>query len=179
MAGMSARLATRRCLVSLVLLVGAACSSGGSATEPSPSAAKRPAPTEASGTGSPAPAPSPTGSAGGSAVSHVVLIVMENHEYQEVIGAAEASYVNSLAARSVLLTRSYAITHPSLPNYLALVGGSTFGIHSDCTDCAAVGRNLGDQLSAKGVSWKAYMEDLPSACWQGGGSGGYAKKHDP
>ena len=64
----------------------------------------------------------------------------------------------------------YAITHPSLPNYLALTGGSTFGIDSDCTDCRVPSAtSLADQLSAAHLSWKAYMEDLPHACYRGAG----------
>jgi hypothetical protein len=73
----------------------------------------------------------------------------------------------------------YAVTHPSLPNYLALTAGSTFGIDSDCTDCAVRGTSLADQLEQHGLSWRAYLEGLPHACFTGAGAGDYAKKHDP
>jgi len=108
-----------------------------------------------------------------------VVIILENHEYSSVIGSSDAPYLNKLASRYVLLTGSYAITHPSLPNYLALTGGSTFGISSDCTTCSVHRSNLVDQLERAGVSWKAYMEDLPHRCFLGATSDGYAKKHDP
>jgi len=111
--------------------------------------------------------------------SHVVVIVMENAEYEEVIGSAAAPYVNSLARRYSLATSSFAITHPSLPNYLALTSGSTHGITSDCTDCQVSATNIVDQLEAAGVSWAAYLEDVPTPCFRGAGSGGYAKKHNP
>jgi hypothetical protein len=114
-----------------------------------------------------------------SARSHVAVLVMENAEYNEVIGRSSAPYVNSLARRYGLATRSYAITHPSLPNYLALTSGTTAGITSDCTSCVAHVPNIIDQLEAAGLSWRAYMEDLPRACFTGAASGGYAKKHDP
>jgi phosphatidylinositol-3-phosphatase len=104
---------------------------------------------------------------------------MENHEYDEIIGSSEAPFINGLARRSVLLTSSFAITHPSLPNYLALVGGSTFGITSDCTGCSVPGRSLVDQLEEAGISWKGYMEGMPAPCFTGPGDGAYAKKHDP
>src|SRR3977135_4226927 len=68
--------------------------------------------------------------------SRVIVIVMENAEYGEVIGNFRAPFVNALAQRYGLMTDSFAITHPSLPNYLALTSGSTAGIHSDCTGCA-------------------------------------------
>ena len=73
----------------------------------------------------------------------------------------------------------YAIRHPSLPNYLALTGGSTFGIDSDCTDCSVPGSGIAGQLTAPGLTWKGYMEDLPHPCFTGAGAGNYAKKHDP
>jgi hypothetical protein len=73
----------------------------------------------------------------------------------------------------------YAITHPSLPNYLALTGGSTFGVNSDCTACSVAATGLTDQLSRAHISWKAYMEDLPHSCFRGAQAGDYAKKHDP
>src|SRR5437763_10460801 len=111
--------------------------------------------------------------------SHVVTIAMENKEYGDVIGSGEAPYTNRLARRDGLATRSYGVRHPSLPNYLALTGGSTFGITSDCTYCHVAGRNIVDELAAGRLSWKAYMEDMPRPCFQGASSGGYAKRHDP
>ena len=71
------------------------------------------------------------------------------------------------------------VAHPSLPNYLALVSGSTHGITSDCTDCVVRARSLADTLGAAGKTWKTYAEDLPCPGFTGGSSGRYAKKHDP
>src|SRR5919202_1111496 len=92
----------------------------------------------ASPSASPQASSSPTGRRGESVLptfSHVFLIVMENREYGSVIGNAQAPYINSLARNYGVAMKYYAITHPSLPNYLALAAGSTFGIRSDCTDC--------------------------------------------
>lgn len=114
-----------------------------------------------------------------SASSHVIVLVMENAEFGEVIGSSSAPYVNALARRYGVAEGSYAITHPSLPNYLALSSGSTQGISSDCTDCSVSARNIVDQLEAAGVSWGAYLEDAPSPCYRGAEAGGYAKKHNP
>ncbi len=111
--------------------------------------------------------------------SHVVVVMMENAEYGEVIGSDSAPYVNALARRYGLATHSYAITHPSLPNYLALTSGSTDGIESDCSSCKVSAPNLVDQLQAAGISWKAYLEGLPHPCFLGAQAGSYAKKHDP
>lgn len=90
-----------------------------------------------------------------------------------------APFLNQLAARGALATNYHAVTHPSLPNYLALLGGSTFGIGDDCTECEATGDNLALQLSRAGTSWRAYMGGLPSPCFPGATSGDYAKRHNP
>jgi hypothetical protein len=111
--------------------------------------------------------------------AHIAVIVMENSEYTDIIGSLRAPYINGLAKRYGIATRMYAIRHPSLPNYLALTGGSTFGIDSDCTDCGVNSAGLAEQLDAKGISWRAYVENLPSPCFKGAGAGAYAKKHDP
>jgi hypothetical protein len=111
--------------------------------------------------------------------THIAVIVMENESYGDVIGSRSAPFINLLARRYALARAMYAVSHPSLPNYLALTGGSTFGITSDCTGCAVNASGLPDQLQSAGISWKAYMEGLPRPCFTGSGSGDYAKKHDP
>ncbi|MEA2251287.1 MAG: phosphatidylinositol-3-phosphatase [Solirubrobacteraceae bacterium] len=138
----------------------------------------------AAGCGGSAPSSSPAAPAPAAAVatsssSHIVVIVMENKEAGAVIGRSSWRYVNALARRYGLATSSYAIRHPSLPNYLALTSGSTQGITSDCTACSVAAPNIVDQLAGANLSWKAYMEDLPSACSRVATAGGYAKKHDP
>jgi hypothetical protein len=89
-------------------------------------------------------------------------MVLENRSYEEVIGSANAPYINGLARRGALATRYYAIAHPSLPNYIALTGGSEFGITRDCAACQVDGTNIVGQLDTAGRTWKAYFEDLDS-----------------
>jgi phosphatidylinositol-3-phosphatase len=125
------------------------------------------------GCGSPTSAIAPVQS------SHVVLILLENKEQGVVVGSSDAPYLNSLTRLYGLATRSYGVTHPSLPNYLALTSGATHGITEDCTACHIRGRNLADQLEAAGLSWKGYMEGMPRPCFRGAGFHRYAKKHDP
>ncbi|HET9848710.1 MAG TPA: alkaline phosphatase family protein [Candidatus Dormibacteraeota bacterium] len=139
-------------------------------TTTNPAAAYRPA--------APTP-PAPPAAAAVPAFSHIFVIVMENHEYSSVIGSGAAPYINSLASSYGLATNYYGASHPSLPNYLALTAGSTFGIASDCTTCYVSATNIADQVEATGRSWKAYMEDMPSPCFSGASSGNYAMKHDP
>jgi len=123
--------------------------------------------------------PAAAGAASIPAFEHVVVIVFENKESSSVLGNRAAPTFNSYARRYANLTRYYGVTHPSLPNYLALVSGSTHGISSDCTECVVHARNLADTLAAEGKTWKTYAEDLPYPGFTGGSSGLYAKKHDP
>jgi hypothetical protein len=122
---------------------------------------------------------SPTAHLTGGAPAHIAVIVMENEEYGDIIGSRQTPYINQLARRYALARALYATTHPSLPNYLALTGGATFGVDSDCIDCTVAASSLVDQLTGARVSWKAYMENLPHPCFAGAGAGEYAKKHDP
>jgi hypothetical protein len=103
---------------------------------------------------------------------------MENEESSSIIGNSAAGYINNLAASQGLATRYFAVSHPSLPNYLALTAGSTFGIASDCTDCYVNATSVADQIEASGRSWKAYMESMPSDCYVGDAYP-YMQKHDP
>jgi phosphatidylinositol-3-phosphatase len=123
--------------------------------------------------------PSAVARVGGGRPAHIAVILMENEEYGDIVGSPATPYINHLAAHYALASSMFAITHPSLPNYLALTGGSTFGVTSDCTSCSVKATNLIDQFSASHISWKAYMEDLPRTCFAGASAGEYAKKHDP
>ncbi len=64
-------------------------------------------------------------------LDHVFLVMMENHGYGQIIGNPNAPYVNYLAEEASLATNYFALAHPSLTNYLEVVGGSNFGIQSD------------------------------------------------
>ena len=127
-------------------------------------------------------APTRTAATSGGGVpraTHVVLIVLENKERGDVVGNPDAAALAGLARRYAQLTNYTAVAHPSLPNYLALVSGSTDGITSDCTDCTVSTRSLADTLEQAGESWKAYAEGLPSPGYAGAHAGRYAKKHVP
>src|SRR5579884_4147748 len=114
------------------------------------------------------------------AFDHIVVIVMENHAEAEIIGnLRQAPYINQLASQYGLAANYSGIAHPSLPNYLALTGGSTFGVSDDCQTCFVDAPNLvADRVAPSGRTWKAYMESMPSACTLGD-SGEYAQRHDP
>ena len=109
---------------------------------------------------------------------HVVLIVLENEGYSQVIGNPALPNLNALAKQNVLLSDFFARMHPSLPNYITLVSGDNQKITSDCTTCFVNAPNLADLIEASGRTWKSYEENLPSPCFVGDASP-YAQKHDP
>jgi hypothetical protein len=120
---------------------------------------------------------SPCGTKKTTAYAHVVVIVMENHAYSKIIGSSDAPFENSLARECGQATSYYAITHPSLPNYIALTAGTTAGITDDkrpsqhqLTDASI--------FSQEGSSWRSYEESMPSTC-DLSSSGLYAVKHNP
>jgi phosphatidylinositol-3-phosphatase len=111
---------------------------------------------------------------------HIVLVVEENHSYSEIIGSSSAPYINSLANGGANFTQSFAVTHPSEPNYLALWSGSTQGLTDDtCPEDYGTVASLGGQLLAAGLSVKGYFESMPSDGYTGCSSGSYARKHNP
>jgi hypothetical protein len=109
----------------------------------------------------------------------VLLVVLENKERDQIVGNAAAPTFKVIAHRYATLSNYDAVAHPSLPNYLALVSGSTHGIRSDCTSCVIRAPSLADTLERAGLTWKTYAEGLPWPGFQGAWHGWYAKKHNP
>ena len=119
------------------------------------------------------------------AIRYVVVVMMENRGYDQIVGSPSAPYLNSLIHRYGLATDYTGVAHPSEPNYLAVLGGSTFGVTDDNVHNIA-GTNLLDQLAAKGLTWRVAAEDVPGHCYTGAtayggtdGPGWYARKHEP
>jgi phospholipase C len=99
---------------------------------------------------------------------------MENASLETTLRAPS---IQRLAAKYVLATDYHAVSSPSLPNYLAMTSGSTWGITDDAYHVLPAG-GLGAQLTMAGVSWRAYMEGLTSAgCLRSPYP--YALKHNP
>lgn len=110
---------------------------------------------------------------------HVIVVVLENKNQGSVLGNPGAPNFNAYAKRYAVLSHYGGVAHPSLPNYLALISGSTHGVRTDCTTCLVPGRNLADSVEQAHLSWKAYAEGLPRPGWTGAYAGRYAKKHVP
>jgi hypothetical protein len=115
--------------------------------------------------------------------AHVVVVVEENKNFEQILDPAIAPNLSGWAKGYGVATRFYGEVHPSEGNYVALLGGDTFGIHDDdafycrpgqtdpyCPGAAAPGyvdhtihaAHLGEQLQRAGLSWKGYYEDLPA-----------------
>lgn len=109
---------------------------------------------------------------------HIVVIFFENKEFGTAIGNPKMPYFNILASSYTLLTQHYATTHPSLPNYISLIGGDTFDIKTNCEDCFVDSQSLPDLIEQSGRTWKTYQEYMPEPCYLGS-TLRYVQKHNP
>jgi protocatechuate 3,4-dioxygenase beta subunit len=111
---------------------------------------------------------------------HIMVIVEENHSYNGthgIIGNAKAPYTNSLATTYMSATNWFGQVHGSPPDYQALIAGEMLGSITKPSSLPT----LVDELVTAGISWKAYMETMPSTCDLAGTNDlqGYASDHNP
>jgi hypothetical protein len=111
---------------------------------------------------------------------HIVWIWMENQGYGSVIGSSSAPFENALAKQCGSATNDNGVSHPSLPNYLAATGGSTFGVTNDANPSAhkISADSIFGQIEQAGLTWRSYDESMPKNC-DTSPSGSYAVKHNP
>ena len=162
-------MSTRGAAAAAVLVLGmlTACSSG------APSAAP------ASSSSASSSSPAGTSAAGVPTPDHVMVVIFENEDAENIVGGSQAPYLTSLAAKGVAFTDAHGETHPSEPNYLALFSGSTQGVTDDSCPLSFSGGNLAAQLQAAGRTFVGFSEDLPAAGYTGCHAGHYARKHNP
>ena len=110
--------------------------------------------------------------------SHVWLITEENHSYESVVGSSSMPYFNSLISHYALASQYYSAQHSSLPALMWLVAGQPVTLDNETTSCFDVD-NMVRELLAKGLTWKAYEEDLPYAGFQGLTYANYVRRHNP
>jgi hypothetical protein len=108
-------------------------------------------------------------------ITKIMTVVLENTDYD---AALRQPYLASLARQGALLTHFVAEAHPSQPNYIALIAGSTYGVRSDA-NVGLDARQIGDLLETKGFQWKVYAEGYPGNCFLGAAAGAYVRKHVP
>lgn len=119
-----------------------------------------------------------TGTSSAQQFGHVVVVVEENHSYDEVIGNSGMPYFNSLASTYGLATQYYADLHPSIPNYFMLTTGDIVNV-DDAFSGTVNSDNVVRELNAAGKSWKSYAESLPNPGYLGGDVYPYVKHHNP
>ena len=108
---------------------------------------------------------------------HVFIVTEENTNYSEVIGTTAMPYLNGLIQQYGLATQYYANTHPSIGNYFELSTGQIL-TNSDGSSTIQNVPNIVRSLVAAGKTWKSYAESIPNACYLGGDTGNYARKHN-
>ncbi|KAJ3293160.1 hypothetical protein HK104_004692 [Borealophlyctis nickersoniae] len=122
-----------------------------------------------------APAPQAR-AAGTNAFDRFFVIVLENTNYS---GAMADPYLGTtLKNKGRLLSNYWALTHPSEPNYIAMIAGSYYGITDDGVHNLS-GPIVTDLLDRAGISWKTYQENYPGNCYTGAVSSTYYRKHNP
>ena len=112
------------------------------------------------------------------------IIVLENHSQKSVIGDPNTPYITSLAQQYGQAAEYFGVTHPSEPNYIAMIGGSNWFTNNDNPANRFDHTNLVDELDASHISWGAYMEAMPASdpltdFWPSSANPLYASKHNP
>ncbi|MEA2572639.1 MAG: hypothetical protein QOI24_4640 [Acidobacteriota bacterium] len=107
-------------------------------------------------------------------IKHVIVIVLEN---EQRANAEKQPYFAELMKRGAMLRNFSAVAHPSRPNYIAMISGSTHGVKND--DMVTIdARHLGDLLEARRLNWKVYAENYPGNCYlRDSARGSYARRH--
>lgn len=126
-----------------------------------------------------------TGSGGGGSqtstiptLQHVVIVVLENTNYSDVVGSASMPYLNGLIGQGAVAANYYANAHPSIGNYFVLTSGLDY-TNDDSFQGVVDIDNVVRELNAAGKSWKAYAENLPSSGYLGGDAFPYFRHHNP
>lgn len=168
------------CAVLMVSLAMAGCGSGGSASAAPSGGSGTTSGSGGGGTGGGSGSGGGTGSGTGSTVeaSHVVLVVLENQNYADVVGSANAPYLNSLIAQGTLATNYYANSHPSIGNYMMMTTGSLVTTNDEYTGTVSP-PEIVSALTGAGKSWMVFAEAIPAAGYTGGDTGAYLKRHNP
>lgn len=111
------------------------------------------------------------------------FLILENTDFATAAANPTFKQIASMN-NNKLLTNYHGVAHPSLPNYLATVAGTDFGITDDGAPSShnETAQSIFDLLEAAGVTWKLYAENYPGDCFTGATDGvahSYAAKHNP
>ncbi len=161
--------------------------SAASPADPSPTPYSSPSPIAAGSPLVPGPLPTPSGTPGPSHGSRIVVVWLENREASAVTPLS-MPYLYGLSVQYGRAAQMFAVAHPSQPNYLAFWSGSTQGVRDDDVHSMDA-PNLASQVTAAGLQWRVYAQDVPAGCFLGatysgptdgpGVAGTYVRKHEP
>src|SRR5215831_7668704 len=114
-------------------------------------------------------------------LGHVVIVAMENHSYNDVVGSSSMPYYNSLINQYGLAQNFYANVHGSFPDYAMVTTGELITLNGAGlpSDFPVSIDNIERELIAGGKTWKVYAEGLPSVGYTGGDQYPYVKRHNP
>jgi len=117
-------------------------------------------------------------------IKTVWIILMENHNWSQILGSKNAPYINSLLPKASHTEQYFNPPgiHPSLPNYLWLEAGTNFGILDDnppSVNSQTTTQHLVTFLQNKGITWKTYQENIDGLTCPLATAGEYAVKHNP
>lgn len=122
--------------------------------------------------------PAPTPNVAVPNFDHIVIVFFENREVTTVLNSPNIPVFTNLLKEGTLLTQYYALVHPSMGNYIALIGGDPYGFDHACKNCDINVSSLPDLIERSGRTWKTYQEDMPDPCHLDAHDG-YVTKHNP
>ena len=128
-----------------------------------------------SGTPSDGSSPPPLSNQPPPSLQHVFVVVLENENEEN---ALQQPYLKKLASDGAYFSNYHGVTHPSQPNYIAMVSGSSQGVFGD-GNVDINTAHLADLLEEKKLTWKVYAEGYPGNCFLGAGQGAYVRRHVP
>ncbi len=111
-------------------------------------------------------------------VQHVVIVVLENLDYSDIVGSPNAPYINSLIPQGGLATNYYADVHPSIGNYFIMTTGVAYSTDDNFKGIVPID-NVVREFQASSISWKVYAQSLPSQGYLGGDVYPYLRRHNP
>jgi acid phosphatase len=109
---------------------------------------------------------------------HVVIVVLENQNFSNIIGNTSMPFLNNLATTNSLATQYFGNAHPSIGNYFMMTTGQTI-TNDDAFTGTVSADNIVRELTNSGKTWKIYAESLPSQGYTGGDVFPYLKRHNP
>jgi len=108
-------------------------------------------------------------------IERVIIVVLENTKVED---ALNQPFQKELAQKGAFFSNYFAVTHPSQPNYIAMIAGSTFGVDTN-SNVTLSAPTIADLLERAGKTWRVYADDYPGNCYLGASHNLYVRKHLP